>query len=96
MGAGETVVVPLGTKVYGRVAELRSTGPVPSRLKLELTQLMLQGQLLDVVTGTHQLANPADAEPGSANASTIPVRPGVAAGTVLEFRLLQPFDLRMP
>ena len=95
LGAGETVVVPVGTKAYGRVAELRSIGPVASRLKLELTQLMLQGQLLDVVTGTHQLGGPADAETGPASAATIPVRPGVAAGSVLEFRLLQPFDLRI-
>lgn len=95
LGADGTVIVPVGTKAYGRVAELRSTGPVPSRLKLELTQLMLAGELLGVVTGTHQLPSPADAEPAPANASTIPARPGVVAGTVLEFRLLQPFDLRI-
>lgn len=93
LGIDGVAILPVGTKLYGRVSELRATGPVASRLKLELTQLMLRGELMDIVTATHQ---PAEVpEPGPASASTIPVRPGVDAGSVLEFRLLQPFEVRI-
>ena len=94
LGLDGVAILPAGTKLYGQVAELRATGPVATRLKLELTQLMLQGQLMPIVTGPHQLAETESA--GPARASTIPARPGVGAGSVLEFRLLQPFELRIP
>jgi hypothetical protein len=91
LAAGDTPILPVGTRVYGRIADLRATGPVASRLQLELDQLMHRGQLVPIVSGPHQLAR-ADA-PGPANAATIPERPEFAAGTLLEFRLLQPLDL---
>jgi hypothetical protein len=94
LGLDGVPILPAGTKLYGQVAELRATGPAATRLKLELTQLMLQGQLFPIVTGPHQLVQAE--QPGPASAATIPVRPGVASGSVLEFRLLQPFAIRVP
>ena len=91
LAAGDTPILPVGTKVYGRIAELRATGPVASRMQLELDQLMYRGRLVPIVSGMHQL--PAAEAPGPANASTIPERPEFPAGTLLEFRLLQPVDL---
>ncbi len=93
LGADGVTVVAAGSKLYGQIAELRTTGPIPSRLRLELTQLMLQGELIDIVTGSRQLA--ATTEPGPASASKTRARAGVAAGSVLEFRLLQPFEVRI-
>lgn len=93
LGAGSVIVIAAGSKLYGQIAELRTTGPIPSRLRLELTQLMLQGELIDIVTGSRQLA--ATTEPGPASASKTRGRAGVAAGSVLEFRLLQPFEVRI-
>jgi hypothetical protein len=92
LAAGETPLLPVGTRVYGRIAEVRSTGPVTSRLRLELDQIMFQGQLVPIVSGPQQI--PAGA-PGPAKASP-PERPGFAVGTLLEFRLLQPVELRLP
>jgi hypothetical protein len=91
LAAADTPILPVGTKVYGRIAELRATGPVASRMQLELDQLMYRGQLVPIVSGPHQV--PAADAPGPANASTIPERPEFAAGSLLEFRLLQPVDL---
>ena len=91
LAAGETPLLPVGTRVYGRIAEVRSTGPVTSRLRLELDQIMFQGQLVPIVSGPQQI--PAGA-PGPAKASP-PGRPGFAVGTLLEFRLLQPVGLRL-
>ncbi len=93
LGADGVTVVAAGSKLYGQIAELRTTGPIPSRLRLELTQLMLQGELIDIVTGSRQLA--ATTEPWPASASKTRARAGVAAGSVLEFRLLQPFEVRI-
>jgi hypothetical protein len=93
LGADGVAILPAGTKLHGQIAELRAAGPVASRLKLELTQLMVQGQPMDIVTGSQQLAEAA--EPAPASASTIPVRPGVSSGSLLEFRLLQPFEVRI-
>ncbi len=93
LGADGVTVVAAGSKLYGQIAELRTTGPIPSRLRLELTQLMLQGELIDIVTGSRQLA--ATTEPGPASASKARARAGAAAGSVLEFRLLQPFEVRI-
>ena len=93
LGAGGVIVIAAGSKLYGQIAELRTTGPIASRLRLELTQLMLRGELIDIVTGSRQLA--ATTDPGPANAATPRARPGIAAETVLEFRLLQPFEVRI-
>ncbi len=93
LGADGATVVAAGSKLYGQIAELRTTGPITSRLRLELTQLMLQGELIDIVTGSRQLA--ATTEPGPASAGATRARAGIAAGSVLEFRLLQPFEVRI-
>lgn len=93
LAAGDTPIVPVGTRVYGKIAEHRATGPVASRLKLELDQLMFHGQLFEIVSGPHQVL--ASDDPVPANASTIPERLGFAAGMLLEFRLLQPVDLQL-
>lgn len=93
LAAGEHPIVPVGTKVYGKIAELSATGPVASRIKLELDQLMFRGQLIEIVSGPQRV--PASDAPGPASASTIPERPGFSAGVLLEFRLLQPVDLQL-
>jgi hypothetical protein len=93
LAAGETPIVPVGTRVYGRIAEVRANAPVASRLKLELDQLMFRGQLIQIVSGPHQI--PVAETTGPAKGSTAPERPGFAAGSLLEFRLLQPVELRL-
>ena len=85
-------IVPVGSVVQGRVAEVRAGGPTASALKLELTALLLEGQALPLVTGSQSVAPPAAADPDAAAAS----HPGIQAGTLMEFRLLQPVDLRIP
>ena len=50
--------------------------------------------LMDIVTGNQR--RPEAAAAGPANASATPARPGFPSGTVLEFRLLQPFEVRIP
>ena len=99
LGIDGVPIVPAGSKAYGQVAELRESGPAAQRLKLELTGLMIQGQLLELVTGSQTLA-PAPAAPGSPEKApetpaAAPARANVPAGTELEFRLLQPFELRL-
>jgi hypothetical protein len=90
---GDRSIVPPGSRVYGRIAELSATGPVATRMTLELDQLMFRGQLVSIVSGPQQV--PATDTPTPANAATIPERPGFAAGSLLEFRLLQPVDLQL-
>ena len=52
-----------------------------------------RGQLAEVVSGPQRV--PASDAPGPASTSTIPERPGFAAGMPLGFRLLQPVDLQL-
>jgi hypothetical protein len=86
--ADGVTVIPARTRVYGVVSEARTQGPIASRLKLELTGVMLSGEMLPVVSGTHNLVEP----PGPAKAA--PVRADrIPAGSVLEFRLLQSVKL---
>ncbi|MGH0033290.1 MAG: hypothetical protein ACQGVC_26170 [Myxococcota bacterium] len=96
LGIDGRAIVPAGSKVYGRVAELRDTGPAAQRMKLELTGLMVQGQLLPLVTGSQTpAAAPAPAAAAEGEAAPAAVRPGAQAGAPMEFRLLQPFELRL-
>jgi len=61
---------------------------------------MLQGQMLKILTSTHQTAEPAGAgAPASAAVAGTPAAPEsgerITAGSLLEFRLLKPFDVRV-
>ena len=86
--AGERVIVPAGTRVYGVVSEARTTGPVASRLKLELDQLALGDTLAPLVTGNHKVVQSHAAQ--AKGAPRVELRPDrIPAGTLLEFRLLQ-------
>ena len=88
--ADGTVVIPARTRVYGVVSEARTQGPVASRLKLELTEVMLDGRMLPVVSGNHKLAR----LPGAAGpANAAPRADRIPAGSLLEFRLLQSLEL---
>jgi hypothetical protein len=93
IGAGERVVVPQHAVVYGVVSAASPTGPVTQQLRLELTDLQLSGRRIAIVTGPHARVAEAPAADAPANAATDPVPPRVPAGTLLEFRLLQPLEL---
>jgi len=82
-----TAVVPSQSRVYGRIVEIRS-GPAGG-LSLELTELQLAGVLQSLVTGTQQLAATGSDSP----AAPAPATERIPAGTLLEFRLLQPFEV---
>ena len=91
-------VAPAGSKVYGKVAEAKIGGPMGSHLKLELTELMISGQTLEILTGTHQLleAAAANADPAKAAPAADAPTAGsdrILGGAILEFRLLQPFQV---
>ena len=92
LAADGRTLIPRGSRVYGVVAESRTQGPVTGRLKLELTELMVGGEMVPVVSGTHALVAPTrDAPPASA--ATRPDR--ITAGTLLEFRLLRAVELQL-
>ena len=82
-----TAVVPSQSRVYGRIAEIRS-GPAGG-LSLELTELQVAGVLQPLVTGTQQLVATGSDSP----AAPAPATERIPAGTLLEFRLLQPFEV---
>jgi hypothetical protein len=91
-------IAPAGSKVYGKVAEAKIGGPMGSHLKLELTELMISGQTLEILTGTHQLVKAAAANADPAKAAPAAEAPAAASdrilgGAILEFRLLQPFQV---
>lgn len=90
------VVAPARSKVYGAIAEAKTTGPVSARLKLELTELMIQGQMFTILTSTQKSlgAEPNDIVEAPAKAAPGPASGRVASGALLEFRLLQPFEIR--
>ena len=82
----------------GVIAEAQTSGPIDSRIKLELTELMLQGQTAKIVTGTHKVVDASGATPASAaaKADSAAVHPEkIQSGTHLEFRLLRPFEIRL-
>jgi hypothetical protein len=78
-------VVPARSHVYGKVAEVKPTG----QISLELTGLQIEGSLQSLVTGSQQLATAG----GAAPAAPAPEGNRIPAGSLLEFRLLQPFDV---
>jgi hypothetical protein len=58
---------------------------------------MISGQTLEILTGTHQLVEAAasadPAKPAPAADAPAPAADRIPGGTVLEFRLLQPFQV---
>jgi hypothetical protein len=52
---GNTVVAPKGADVYGRLAEAKEAGRLSgqSELRLELTGIMINGQVVPIVTGAY-------------------------------------------
>ena len=96
---GDVVIAPARSKVYGRIAEIRTTGPIAARLQLELTDLMIEGRMHTILTGNQQLLEPpapaAEPAPPANTAAASPRKDRVPGGSRLEFRLLQPFELRV-
>jgi len=54
----DTVVAPKGADVYGRLAEAQEAGHIAgkSQLKLELTDLMINGRSQPIVTGDYEVS----------------------------------------
>ena len=52
---GDTVLAPKGADVYGRLAEAKEAGRLSgqSELRLELTGIMVNGQVVPIVTGAY-------------------------------------------
>ena len=96
--AGELTIAPARSRIYGVIAAVGTTGPIANRLQLELAELQLQGQMLPLSTGAHLIVEPetptdeGPAKPAGPAAAT-PRGARIPAGSVLEFRLLQPFEL---
>jgi hypothetical protein len=92
-------VAPEHTQVYGRVAEVRSGGAAGPTLALELTELLIQGQSVTILTGSQQMAAEASPPAAAAAAETPPAEAGldgrIPGGSILAFRLLQPIELRV-
>jgi hypothetical protein len=84
--AGQTIVAS-GSQVSGRIAGVDS-GP-GGGLSLELTALQIGDTSQAIVTGSQQGV----AAGGNAPAAPAPSAGRIPAGTLLEFRLLQPFDV---
>ena len=92
--AGGAAVVAAHSKVYGVITAAETTGPVQNRLVLELTEMTVQGHLVSIVTGTHKVLEPPTGGAPPAKPAACGSRPGrVQSGTILEFRLLQPFEI---
>ena len=84
--AGATIVAS-GSQVQGKVAAVGS-GPAGG-LSLELTALQVGDGSQPIVTGSQQGV----AVGGNIPAAPAPSAERIPAGTLLEFRLLQPFDV---
>lgn len=91
-------IAAANSKVYGVITEAQTSGPSDSRIKLELTELMLQGQTAKIVTGTHKVVDASGAVPANAAPKTDTAAvhaQKIHSGTHLEFRLLRPFEVRL-
>jgi len=84
--AGATIVAQ-SSAVSGRIAEIHD-GPAGG-ISLELTSLQVGEASQPIVTGSQQLV----AAGGAAPAAPAPSQDRIPSGTLLEFRLLQPFDV---
>lgn len=58
LAVGDTVVAPKGTDVHGRLAEAQEAGHIAgkSQLKLELTDIMINGRSQPIVTGDYEVS----------------------------------------
>jgi hypothetical protein len=82
---GGRALVPARSRAYGKISEIGPTGA----LSLELTGLQVGSGVQPLTTGSGQLAQAAGGSP----AAQAPASERIAAGTLMEFRLLQPFDV---
>jgi len=90
----ERPIVPAQTVVYGSITAASPTGPALQQLRLELEELQISGRPVAIVTGPHARIAEAPREGVPANAAeTATAR--VPAGALLEFRLLQPLELKL-
>ena len=85
--ANGTTIVASGSPVFGKITGLSAAGG----FTLELSGLQIGETAQPIVTGSQQSLTGAGAGP----ASRAPESERLAAGTLLEFRLLQPFDVRL-
>jgi len=84
--AAGTTIVASGSKVVGRITQVGSGG-----MTLELLSLQIGETPQPIVTGSQQTV----AGAGGAPAAQAPASDRIAAGSLFEFRLLQPFDVRL-
>ncbi|HEX5066398.1 MAG TPA: hypothetical protein VFY49_09800, partial [Myxococcota bacterium] len=76
-----------GSPVFGKITGFTSAGG----FSLELSGLQIGETAQPIVTGSQQSVGGA----GSGPAAPAPAADRLASGTLLEFRLLQPFDVRL-
>jgi hypothetical protein len=95
IAAGEDAVVPDRAVAYGVISAASPTGPAMQQLRLELTELQIQGRRVEIVTGPHARIAEAPRNGAPANAAE-GTTARVPAGALLEFRLLQPLELQLP
>jgi hypothetical protein len=84
--AGQTIVAS-GSPVFGKITDVSGAGG----LALELTALQIGEIAQPIVTGSQQSVSAGAGGP----AAPAPDANRLPAGTLLEFRLLQPFDVRL-
>jgi hypothetical protein len=85
--ANGTTIVASGSPVFGKIADFTSAGG----FSLELSGLQIGETAQPIVTGSQQSVGGAGGRP----AAPAPAADRLTAGTLLEFRLLQPFDVRL-
>ena len=85
--ANGTTIVASGSPVFGKIADFSGAGG----FTLELSALQIGETAQPIVTGSQQSLSGA----GSGPAARAPEAERLPAGTLLEFRLLQPFDVRL-
>ena len=85
--ANGTTIVASGSPVFGKITGFTSSGG----FSLELSGLQIGVTAQPIVTGSQQSVG----GPGGGPAAPAPAADRLAAGTLLEFRLLQPFDVRL-
>jgi hypothetical protein len=84
--AAGTTIVASGSKVVGRITQAEA-----GAMTLELLSLQIGEASQAIVTGTQQTVTAA----GAAPAAPAPASDRIPAGSLFEFRLLQPFDVRL-
>ena len=84
--AAGTTIVASGSKVVGRISQVEA-----GAMTLELTSLQIGESSQPIVTGTQQMV----AAAGNGPAAPAPASDRIPAGSLFEFRLLQPFDVRL-